>query len=133
MTLHKWLLCERFIPRLKAADSQSLLNDARDNRESARVGDVLMRNEKPAGHGQLDMAVGDVAAKIAGVPLYVLLADRIDIQVFVYAAGLGLGAANLNPASSSLSADSPRWRTPACGFPIFPELGSKLKMHCSES
>ena len=93
------LLRDRFIPRLKAADSQALLNDAGDNLEPARVWDVLMRNEKPGGHGErsvavgvMDMAVWDAVAKIAGVPLYRLLADRFrggvaDARVFVYAAG----------------------------------------------
>ncbi len=93
------LLRERFIPRLKSADAESLLNDARDNLDPGRVWDVLMRNEKPGGHGErsvavgvIDMAVWDATAKIAGVPLYKLLADRyrggkIDANVFVYAAG----------------------------------------------
>jgi L-alanine-DL-glutamate epimerase-like enolase superfamily enzyme len=93
------LLRDRFIPRLKAADSQALLNDAGDNLDPARVWDVLMRNEKPGGHGErsvavgvLDMAVWDAIAKIAGVPLYRLLADRYRVgvaeaRVFVYAAG----------------------------------------------
>ena len=93
------LLRDRFIPRLKAADSRALLNDAGDNFEPARVWDVLMRNEKPGGHGErsvavgvVDMAVWDAVAKIAGVPLYRLLADRyrggvVDAKVFVYAAG----------------------------------------------
>src|SRR3979490_884424 len=93
------LLRDRFIPRLKAADSQALLNDAGDNLDPTRVWDVLMRNEKPGGHGErsvavgvIDMAVWDAVAKIAGVPLYRLLADRFrsgvaDPKVFVYAAG----------------------------------------------
>ena len=93
------LLRDRFIPRLKAADSRALLNDAGDNLDPARVWDVLMRNEKPGGHGErsvavgvMDMAVWDAVAKIAGVPLYRLLADRyrggaVDAKVFVYAAG----------------------------------------------
>jgi D(-)-tartrate dehydratase len=93
------LLRDRFIPRLKAAGSQALLNDTQDNFEPGRVWDVVMRNEKPGGHGErsvavgvLDMAVWDATAKIAGVPLYNLLADRyrggeIDSKVFVYAAG----------------------------------------------
>ena len=93
------LLRDRFIPRLKAADSQALLNDAGDNLEPSRVWDALMRNEKPGGHGErsvavgvLDMAVWDAVAKIASVPLYRLLADRYrggaaDAKVFVYAAG----------------------------------------------
>ncbi len=58
-----------------------------------------MRDEKPGGHGErsvavgvVDMAVWDAVAKIAGVPLYRLLADRYrggaaDTKVFVYAAG----------------------------------------------
>jgi L-alanine-DL-glutamate epimerase-like enolase superfamily enzyme len=57
-----------------------------------------MRNEKPGGHGErsvavgtIDMAVWDAAAKIAGKPLFRLLAERYgheaDPRVFVYAAG----------------------------------------------
>jgi D(-)-tartrate dehydratase len=93
------LLRDRFIPRLKAADSQALLSETQDNFDPGRVWEVVMRNEKPGGHGErsvavgvLDMAVWDATAKIAGVPLYKLLADRyrngkIDSKVFVYAAG----------------------------------------------
>src|SRR5258708_32949918 len=93
------LLRDRFIPRLKTAEPRALLNDSGDNFEAARVWDVLMRNEKPGGHGErsvavgvVDMAVWDAVAKIAGVPLYRLLADRyrggaVDANAFVYAAG----------------------------------------------
>lgn len=94
------LLRDRFIPRLKAADSESLLDDTGENLDPKRAWDVLMRNEKPGGHGErsvavgvLDMALWDATAKIAGVPLYRLLADRYrggavnDEKVFVYAAG----------------------------------------------
>src|SRR5229473_8436996 len=65
------LLRDRFIPRLRAADAQSLLNDTGDNLDPARIWDVLMRNEKPGGHGErsvavgvLDMAVWDATAKV---------------------------------------------------------------------
>src|SRR4030088_947995 len=93
------LLRDRFIPRLKAADFRELLNEAGDNLDPARIWDVVMRNEKPGGHGErsvavgvLDMAVWDAVAKIAGIPLYRLLADRYrggvaEAKVFVYAAG----------------------------------------------
>jgi L-alanine-DL-glutamate epimerase-like enolase superfamily enzyme len=93
------LLRDRFLPRLKAADPQALLNDTKDNFDPHRIWDVLMRNEKPGGHGErsvavgvIDMAVWDAVAKIAGVPLYRLLADRyrggkFEPKVFVYAAG----------------------------------------------
>jgi L-alanine-DL-glutamate epimerase-like enolase superfamily enzyme len=64
-----------------------------------RIWDAVMRNEKPGGHGErsvavgvLDMAVWDAVAKIAGLPLFRLLANRFrggvfDDKVFVYAAG----------------------------------------------
>jgi L-alanine-DL-glutamate epimerase-like enolase superfamily enzyme len=59
----------------------------------------MMTNEKPGGHGErsvavgtIDMAVWDAVAKIAGKPLYQLLAERYkggtaDQKVWVYAAG----------------------------------------------
>jgi D(-)-tartrate dehydratase len=93
------LLRDRFIPRLLAADPDSLLDDSGENLDPFKIWKSLMRNEKPGGHGErsvavgvLDMAVWDAVAKIAGVPLYRLLADRfrggvVDEKVFVYAAG----------------------------------------------
>jgi L-alanine-DL-glutamate epimerase-like enolase superfamily enzyme len=93
------LLRDRFIPRLKAATVESLVDDTGDNFDPFRMWNVLMTNEKPGGHGErsvavgvLDMAIWDAVAKIAGVPLYRLLADRfrdgvVDPKVFVYAAG----------------------------------------------
>lgn len=58
----------------------------------------MFTNEKPGGHGErsvamgtIDMAVRDAVAKIAGKPLFRLLAERhgtqADPKVFVYAAG----------------------------------------------
>jgi L-alanine-DL-glutamate epimerase-like enolase superfamily enzyme len=59
----------------------------------------MMSNEKPGGHGERSVAVGvadmalhDLAAKIAGVPLYRWISDHYgdgnpDKDVFVYAAG----------------------------------------------
>ena len=93
------LLRDRFIPRLKAAEPPSLLDDTGDNFDPFKIWNVLMRNEKPGGHGErsvavgvFDMAIWDAVAKIAGVPLYRLLADRfrggvVEGKVFVYAAG----------------------------------------------
>ncbi len=93
------LLRDRFIPRLKAADPAALLNEAGDNLDPTRVWNVVMRNEKPGGHGErsvavgvLDMAVWDAISKIEEVPLYKLIAARyragiVDAEVFVYAAG----------------------------------------------
>jgi len=92
------LIRERFIPRLREADPASLLNDAGDNLDPDRIWRTLMRNEKPGGHGErsvavgtIDMAVWDAVAKIAGIPLFRLLAERYgqtpDPHVFVYAAG----------------------------------------------
>jgi L-alanine-DL-glutamate epimerase-like enolase superfamily enzyme len=92
------LLRERFIPRLKAAKPEEI-TDARGIVDPARAWDVMMRNEKPGGHGErsvavgvLDMALWDAVAKAEGVPLWRLLADRYnggnaDDTAWVYAAG----------------------------------------------
>jgi L-alanine-DL-glutamate epimerase-like enolase superfamily enzyme len=92
------LIRERFARRLLEAPPASLLNDAGDNLDPDRIWAVLMHNEKPGGHGErsvavgtIDMAVWDAVAKIAGMPLFRLLAERHGVQadprVFVYAAG----------------------------------------------
>ncbi|EHP38241.1 hypothetical protein OR16_38272 [Cupriavidus basilensis OR16] len=92
------LIRERFAPRILAADPESLLDDAGTNLDPNRVWAATMSNEKPGGHGErsvavgtIDMAVWDAVAKIAGVPLFQLLAERHGVnanpRVFVYAAG----------------------------------------------
>src|SRR5690242_11275595 len=93
------LIRERFAPRLRDADPASLLDMAGENLDPDRVWAAMMANEKPGGHGErsvavgtIDMAVWDAVAKIAGKPLYRLLADRYrggkaDDKVWVYAAG----------------------------------------------
>ncbi len=92
------LIRERFAPRVLEAEPGTLLSDAGDNLDPDRIWRTLMRNEKPGGHGErsvavgtIDMAVWDAVAKIAGKPLFRLLAERYgtkaDPRVFVYAAG----------------------------------------------
>ena len=92
------LIRERFAPRILEADPASLLDDSGDNLDPDRVWAAMMANEKPGGHGErsvavgtLDMAVWDAVAKIAGKPLFRLLAERHGLEanprVFVYAAG----------------------------------------------
>ena len=93
------LLRQRFIPRVLEADPASLVDDSGDNLDPHRIWAAMFANEKPGGHGDrsvaigtLDMAMWDAVAKIAGTPLYRLLADRYndgraDDRVFVYAAG----------------------------------------------
>ncbi|MGB8841053.1 MAG: mandelate racemase/muconate lactonizing enzyme family protein [Aliidongia sp.] len=92
------LIRERFAPRILAAESAALLDDAASNLDPDRIWAAMMANEKPGGHGErsvavgtIDMAVWDAVAKIAGQPLFRLLADRhgraADPKVFVYAAG----------------------------------------------
>src|SRR4051812_22325342 len=92
------LIRERFRDRILEADPKSLLDDARDNIDPAKVWAAMMQNEKPGGHGErsvavgtIDMAVWDAVAKIEGKPLFRLLAERhgreANPRVFVYAAG----------------------------------------------
>lgn len=93
------LMRERFFPRLLEADPKTLVDAGNDNLDPFAIWRTLMQNEKPGGHGErsvavgtIDMAVWDAVAKIAGVPLWRLLADRYrggvaDEKVWVYAAG----------------------------------------------
>jgi len=92
------LIRERFVPRILEADPASLLDDTGENVDPDRVWQTMMRNEKPGGHGErsvavgtIDMAIWDAVAKIAGKPLFRLLAERHGVEpeprVFVYAAG----------------------------------------------
>ena len=92
------LLSERFIPRLREARAESLLDDE-GLLDPARCWKAMMANEKPGGHGErsvavgvLDMALWDAVAKAKRQPLWRLLADRYnggrsDPHAWVYAAG----------------------------------------------
>ena len=92
------LIRERFRNRIIEADPNSLLDDDGTNLDPHRIWAAMMSNEKPGGHGErsvavgtLDMAVWDAVAKIAGKPLFRLLAEKkgreANPRVFVYAAG----------------------------------------------
>jgi L-alanine-DL-glutamate epimerase-like enolase superfamily enzyme len=92
------LIRERFANRILEAPPASLLDNAGANLDPHRVWAAMMSNEKPGGHGErsvavgtIDMAVWDATAKIAGKPLFHLLAERhgmkANAKVFVYAAG----------------------------------------------
>jgi L-alanine-DL-glutamate epimerase-like enolase superfamily enzyme len=92
------LIRERFANRILEADPASLLDGSGANLDPHKVWAAMMTNEKPGGHGErsvavgtIDMAVWDAIAKIAGKPLFRLLAERHGVEanprVFVYAAG----------------------------------------------
>jgi L-alanine-DL-glutamate epimerase-like enolase superfamily enzyme len=92
------LLRERFMPRLLEADPAALLDET-ELIDPAKAWAMMMRNEKPGGHGErsvavgvLDMALWDLRAKAEGLPLWKLLANRYrngeaDPRAWVYAAG----------------------------------------------
>ncbi|MEU8725314.1 mandelate racemase/muconate lactonizing enzyme family protein [Streptomyces antimycoticus] len=92
------ILRRRILPRLMDAEPGSLL-DEQGELDPVRAWEIMMRNEKPGGHGErsvavgvVDMALFDLASKIAGKPLYRWLSERYgdgqpDDSVFVYAAG----------------------------------------------
>ena len=96
---HGGLLRERFIPRLEAAKESEITDPGTGLLDPMHAWPILMRNEKPGGHGErsaavgvLDAALWDAAAKAAGVPLWRLLADRFndgdaDASVEIYASG----------------------------------------------
>jgi L-alanine-DL-glutamate epimerase-like enolase superfamily enzyme len=94
------LIRERFAPRLLTAREAELVDQTGTNLDPFRAWRLMMAGEKPGGHGErcvavgtLDMALWDAAAKIAGVPLYWHLADRLDEEemrsprVALYAGG----------------------------------------------
>jgi L-alanine-DL-glutamate epimerase-like enolase superfamily enzyme len=93
------LMRERFIPRVLEADPATLVDETGENLDPHKIWATMFMNEKPGGHGErsvaigtIDMAVWDAVAKIAGKPLFQLLAERYgngrpERRVFVYAAG----------------------------------------------
>ncbi len=73
---------ERFIPRLLRAAPETLLDET-GNLDPARALAVMMQPEKAGGHAERSIAIGtvevalwDAVAKIAGLPLHRLLAQR---------------------------------------------------------
>jgi L-alanine-DL-glutamate epimerase-like enolase superfamily enzyme len=89
----------RFIPRILAAEPGSLLDDSQENFDPAKILAIMMQREKSGGHsersiaiGTIEVAVWDAVAKIAGKPLYRLLAERYSAgkapsRVFCYVGG----------------------------------------------
>jgi L-alanine-DL-glutamate epimerase-like enolase superfamily enzyme len=75
----------RFIPRILAADPDSLLDETGANFSPEKILAVMMQREKSGGHsersipiGTIEVAVWDAVAKIAGGPLHRLLARRFN-------------------------------------------------------
>lgn len=78
------LIRDRFGPRLLKAREEDLRDPSADNFDPFRAWQVMMAGEKPGGHGErcvavgaLDMAIWDAAAKIASLPVYRYLAQRV--------------------------------------------------------
>src|ERR1043165_9576713 len=77
------LIRERFRGRILEASPQTLFDASGDNLDPHKIWAAMRTNEKPGGHGErwaaggtLDVAVWDATAKIAGKPLFRLLAER---------------------------------------------------------
>lgn len=73
---HGGLLRDRFMPRLMAAAPEQYADDDGDI-DPFKAWDIVMRNEKPGGHGErcgavglIDAALWDLAAKRADEPLW---------------------------------------------------------------
>jgi len=74
---------DRFIPRIMKAKPESLMNEAGDNLDPAKILAAMMQREKPGGHTERSVAIGtievacwDAVAKIAGKPLHAVLAEK---------------------------------------------------------
>ncbi|MBV8835515.1 MAG: mandelate racemase [Alphaproteobacteria bacterium] len=92
---HGGLLRERFIPRLTAADPDRY-SDGNGGIDPHRAWDVMMADEKPAGHGErcgavglIDAALWDLAAKQRDEPLWRTLSDGTGARgtIALYASG----------------------------------------------
>ncbi len=93
------IIADRLAPRLLSAAPADYADATGGNIDPLRAWPIMMRNEKPGGHGErstaagaVDMALWDLAAKIACVPLWRLLSTRFnggksDAAISVYAAG----------------------------------------------
>jgi D(-)-tartrate dehydratase len=96
---HGGLLRERFLPRLFDAAPAEYRDEARDNLDPFKAWAIVMRDEKPGGHGErpgavglIDAAIWDLVAKLEEKPLWRVLADRFHggvaaPRVPVYASG----------------------------------------------
>ena len=90
---------DRFIPRIKAAKPDTLLDDTGRNFDAAKVLACMMQREKAGGHtersvaiGTIEVALWDAIAKIEDKPLHRVLADRYNggklaDKVFCYVGG----------------------------------------------
>jgi L-alanine-DL-glutamate epimerase-like enolase superfamily enzyme len=93
------IIKDRILPRIYKAQEKELLNKDGSNFDPFKCLHVMMKNEKPGGHGErsvaigtIDMAIWDLVAKIENKPLYKVLAERYnngdyDQNVYIYAAG----------------------------------------------
>lgn len=92
------LLRERFIPRLLKAKPDDILDASGAAIDVDKALRVMMKNEKPGGHGDrahavaaVELALWDLNAKLAGVPAWKLIADKFGVaareRMPVYAAG----------------------------------------------
>lgn len=93
------ILRDRMIPRLKAAPPEDLLDETGARFDIAKLFAIIMRNEKPGGHGDraaaagaLELALWDLNAKLADEPAYVTISGHFGRKpksktVSVYAAG----------------------------------------------
>jgi L-alanine-DL-glutamate epimerase-like enolase superfamily enzyme len=89
----------RFIPRLLAADPESLVDATGENLAPDKILACMLQREKTGGHsersiaiGTIEVAVWDAVAKIAEKPLHRVLAERynsgrVAARVFCYVGG----------------------------------------------
>ena len=93
------IIMNRLVPRIMRTKPEDLLNDAGTNFVPEEIFKVMLKNEKPGGHGDrahavgaVEMALWDAVAKIEEKPLWKHLSDAYnsgacDEKVFTYAAG----------------------------------------------
>jgi D(-)-tartrate dehydratase len=94
------ILNERILPRLRSTDPEVLCDAETGLLDPVAARSVMLKNEKPGGHGDravavgvVDMALWDAVSKAAGKPFFRVLHERFGVvaepaeSVWVYAAG----------------------------------------------
>ncbi len=93
------ILRDRMIGKILNAEPIDVYSEDMCNIDPVKVHRLLKRNEKPGGHGDrahavgaIDMAVWDAVAKIEGKPLYQVIGERFnnnvwENKIYTYAAG----------------------------------------------
>ena len=84
------LIRERFVPRLLEANPKEMINEEGTNFDPTKMWDIMMKNEKPGGHGErsvavgtIDMAIWDLVSKIEKNHYFKCLLKNMEMEQLI--------------------------------------------------